>query len=69
MKNRMKRDFQLLLERPEMYSPDQETVKNQMIAELLVLNSLVRTAASPTYGSYFDSIPAEYFMNKRHPVR
>ena len=34
-------------------------------AELLVLNSLVRTAASPTYGSYFDSIPAEYFMNKR----
>ena len=66
MKNRMKRDFQLLLERPEMYSADQETVKRiRRFAELLVLNSLVRTAASPTYGSYFDSIPAEYFMNKR----
>ncbi len=29
------------------------------------MNALVRTAAAPTFGSYFDVIPVEYFMTKR----
>jgi hypothetical protein len=66
MRNLMKRDFQELLENPRKYTSDpklQTAIKE--FAEDLILNSLVRTGASPTFGSYFDSIPVEYFMTKR----
>lgn len=66
MRNLMKRHFQELLENPRKYSSDPEVqARIKEFAEDLILNSLVRTAASPTYGSYFDAIPVEYFMTKR----
>ena len=66
MRNLMKRDFQSLLENPGKYTKDpaqKEAIK--AFAEDLVMNALVRTAAAPTFGSYFDVIPVEYFMTKR----
>ena len=55
--------FHDLLYNPQLYTDDvtqQGVIKR--LGEALVLNSIVASGLAPTYGSYFNSIPIEFFM-------
>jgi len=54
-REQVRRDFNSLLE-----STNPE-VSN--LAKRLILNSIVHTGFSPSYGSYYNSIPVEFFLN------
>ncbi len=63
MKDEMQLGFYQLMFTPEIYTPDtalQNKIKK--LGKALVTNALVTTGLSPTYGSYFSSIPVQVFL-------
>jgi hypothetical protein len=62
-RERQKKDLLSLINSPEIYTQDakeQQAIKN--IGETIILNALVSNGLAPTFGSYYDTIPIEYFM-------
>jgi len=58
-----RQSFGDLLYRPEKYTSDpQEQKKIQNMGKRLVLNSIVTTGLAPSYGTYYDAIPIDFFM-------
>jgi hypothetical protein len=58
-----RQSFGDLLYRPEKYTSDPEEQKKiQNMGKRLVLNSIVTTGLAPSYGTYYDAIPIEFFM-------
>lgn len=67
VRNATIQDFQKLLETPEVYTQGMENAEeeNERIKKLgirLVLNSIITTGLAPSFGSYYSSIPIEFFL-------
>jgi hypothetical protein len=67
VRNATIQDFQRLLQTPEIYTQDMENAEeeNERIKKLgirLVLNSIITTGLAPSFGSYYSSIPIEFFL-------
>ena len=55
--------FADLLYKPEKYTSDpQEQKKIVNMGKRLVLNSIVTTGLAPSYGTYYDAIPIDFFL-------
>lgn len=64
LKEAMIDGFYKLLFQPETYTAiekDQKRIQN--LGKILVTNAMVTTGLAPTYGAYFDAIPADFFTS------
>ena len=62
-RERQRQAFADLLYTPEKYTSDpQEQKKIVNMGKRLVLNSIVTTGLAPSYGTYYDAIPIDFFM-------
>lgn len=62
-RERQKKDLLNLVRNPELYTEDaKEQASIKDIGEAIILNAIVSNGLSPTFGSYFQAIPIEYFL-------
>ena len=68
VKNATIRDFEKLLFEPEIYTEGMENAEEENrriknLATRLVVFSIITTGLAPSYGSYYTSIPIDWFIN------
>ena len=66
-REKIRQDFGKLLYNPELYTQGQENSeelnkKIQNIAKRLVINSVVTTGLAPSFGTYYNSVPIDFFL-------
>lgn len=66
-REKVRQDFGKLLYNPELYTQGQENSeelnkKIQNIAKRLVINSVVTTGLAPSFGTYYNSVPIDFFL-------
>ena len=66
-REKVRQDFAKLLYTPELYTQGQENSeelnkKIQNIAKRLVINSVVTTGLAPSFGTYYNSVPIDFFL-------
>lgn len=66
-RSEVREDFKRLLESPEIYTAGLENAeelneKIKRVAEDMVVNTIVTTGLAPSYGTYYTSIPIEFFV-------
>ena len=66
-REKIRQDFGKLLYNPELYTQGQENSeelnkKIQNVAKRLVINSVVTTGLAPSFGTYYNSVPIDFFL-------
>jgi len=66
-REKVRQDFGKLLYTPEIYTQGQENSEKlnkriQNIAKRLVINSVVTTGLAPSFGTYYNSVPIDFFL-------